>query len=164
MASLLAGATDSYLYWMVDVDEAGWDYDYSVRIKDTAGGSGDGSFLNLYYGDGSAAGTSLRREYLKDLGGSSLGNVGFYAKLASNMTYTSYVFELFCDSGTVAQSGPFEYADVKACIVTDGIGDPALSPLMVTMGPLPAPEPSSGLLLLLGVAGLALRRRKQIAA
>lgn len=159
MASLLASATDdSYLYWMVDVTETAWHYDYSVQVRGKTSDSDVGSLLNLYYGDGASADKSIGSDYLKDLSGSDLG---FYAKLASDVTYTSYVFELFCDSGVVAQSDP--YADVQAFIVTGGIGAPKLSPMAVQMA-LPAPEPSSGLLLLLGVAGLALRRRKQITA
>ena len=54
MASLLAGAvetgTDSYLYWMVDVTETDWHYDYSVQVKgmtadDPAGGVASESLL-----------------------------------------------------------------------------------------------------------------------
>lgn len=167
MASLLAGAvetgTDSYLYWMVDVTETDWHYDYSVQVKgvtddDPAGGS----LLNLYYGDGKPVGGTGQSITSQDLNYYRRYNVGFYAELLSSKTYTSYVFELVSDSGVVAQSEPF--TEVKAYITGNGISSPSqLGMLMVAM-PLPVPEPSSGLLLLLGVAGLALRRRKQITA
>ena len=163
MASLLAGAakadTDSYLFWMINVEEDGWEYNYSARVMGVDG-SGSKTPLGLYDEDGYAIGSSVGKDLLQTYKGYT-GDPGFYAKLASERTYTSYVFELFCDSGTVARSDP--YTDVQAFIVTGGIDAPKLSPMLVSMT-LPAPEPSSGLLLLLGVAGLALRRRKQITA
>ena len=169
MASLLAGAaetgTDSYLYWMVDVETTQWDYDYTVRVRGMDG-SEVGSLLNLYYGDGSLAADTtsygIAKNELKAYGGSG---VGFYAELLSNQTYTSYVFEILSsDTHVIVNSRTVDITtELQACITGSGMAAPSLEMLTVSM-PLPAPEPSSGVLLLLGVAGVARRRRKQIAA
>ena len=121
-----------------------------------------GSLLNLYYGDGKPVGnpgTSITSQHLNQY--HALG-VGFYAELLSSKTCTSYVFELVSDSGVVAQSA--SVTEVQAYITGGGMTAPSLQGMLVVPMALPAPEPSSGLLLLLGVAGLALRRRKQITA
>ena len=166
MASLLAGAAatdiDSYLYWMVNVDEGTWNYDYRVQVRGVPGSSEEGPFLNLYYDNGNSAGFSVTREYLQDA--KSDPGVGFYAGFASNAGYTSYVIELLSsDTSDLLGRWSWTAAQVETYIAQNGIKAPSLAPLTMSMA-LPAPEPSSGLLLLLGVAGLALRRRKQIAA
>ena len=168
MASLLAGAsdTDSYLYWMVNVDEGTWTYDYKVQIKGMTGEAGDeGSLLNLYYGDGTLAAdkTSISGDFLRNY--ENKPGAGFYAlltPLTAGSQYASYVIELLSSSNDLVDSRTFAEAAIESYIVQSGISVPKLSPMMVQMA-LPAPEPSSGLLLLLGVAGLALRRRKPVA-
>ena len=166
MASLWAGAADdSYLYWMVDVDENGWEYDYQVRVKgmETSEPSEAGSVLNLYYNNGNPAGSSITKEYLHD--SYQDPGAGFYAGFASNAGYKSYVIELLSvDNSDLLGSWSWTAAQVETYIAQNGIKAPlSAGPLTMSMA-LPAPEPSSGLLLLLGVAGLALRRRKQITA
>lgn len=172
MAALIAGAadTDSYLYWMVNVDEDGWNYAYSATVKGCtdAKGQGEGTYLNLYWVDGgdpitstgmgapAAASSSVGRtdlQTLKDTGW------GFYAGLASNPTYGSYVIELWGDSGNQIGNWTIDAAEAMAYIAQNGIGVPATAAWAVP-ATLPIPEPTSGMLLLLGVAGLALRRRK----
>ena len=165
MASLLAGAadtgTDSYLYWMVNVDEQGWEYPYKVQVKGKTESDTQGSLLNLYYYDGALAKdvTSVGMDYLQAY--ENKPGFGFYAGFASNAAYTSYVFELLSTSGDLIDS--YEAKAVTEYIAKNGLKSPTLTPLTMPMA-LSAPEPSSGLLLLLGVAGLALRRRKQITA
>ena len=165
MASLWAGAaatdTDSYLYWMVDVEEGSWDYEYKVQVKGMPGSSEEGSLLNLYYDNGNPAGSSVTRKYLQD--SKHDPGVGFYAGFASTAAYTSYVIELLSDNNDILGRWTLEDAAVETYIARNGFKAPSLAPLTMSMA-LPAPEPSSGLLLLLGVAGLALRRRKQFAA
>lgn len=158
MASLLAGAAeDSYLYWMVNVNENEWGYSYSAQVSGKNGD--DSTVLNLYYANGNSAGQSIGKTALqayKDTG------FGFYALLGS--AYTSYVFEILGDRGDVVWSSEeYDANAVAQYVARNDIRPPTLQPLTMHMA-LPAPEPSSGLLLLLGVAGLALRRRKQVAA
>lgn len=163
MASLLASATDdSYLYWMVNVEENNWDYNYEVKVLGKTSSKEDtGTFLNLYYGDATPAGMSIGRDLLQDY--KQDPGAGFYAGFASNAGYTSYVIELLSDNNDLLGRWTWADAAVETYIAQNGIKPPSLAPLTMSMA-LPAPEPSSGLLLLLGLAGLALRRRKQIAA
>ncbi len=170
MAALIAGAadTDSYLYWMVNVNEAGYDYPYSATVKyDPGTEGGSSSYLNLYWvDDGSKINTGT---YVPSGADSSVGRDdlqafrdsgwGFYAGLASNPNYGSYIIELWGDSGNRIGNWTIDAAEAMAYIAQNGIGVPATAAWAVA-ATLPIPEPTSGMLLLLGVAGLALRRRK----
>lgn len=168
MASLLAGAsdTDSYLYWMVNVDEGTWTYPYKVQVRGMTGADGDqGSLLSLYYGDGTLAesdgGKSIGMDFLKNY--ENIPGAGFYALLSTPGAYTSYVIELWSGSNDLVGSRTFADVEIASYIARSGISAPLAGPLMVPMA-LQVPEPTSGLLLLLGVAGLALRRRKPVVA
>lgn len=164
MASLLASATDdSYLYWMVNVEENNWNYNYEVKVLGKTSSEEDtGTFLNLYYGDATPAGESIGCDLLQDY--KQDPGAGFYAGFASNAGYTSYVIELLSsEHGNLLGQWSWMAAEVETYIAQNSIRAPSLKPLPMSMA-LPAPVPSSGLLLLLGVAGLALRRRKQFAA
>lgn len=159
MASLLAGAadTDSYLYWMVDVEEGNWDYSYSVQISGKLKDGGNTESLEIYNFNGSI-GKSIGKTELKTYKENSFG---LYTLLGSQ--YSSYVIELLSDKNEIVGSQSFEDVAVSDYIARSGMSNPPLDMYMPTIA-LQAPEPSSGLLLLLGVAGLALRRRKQITA
>lgn len=158
-----AASADSYLYWMIDTTSAGSDYAYA-RIRDV-NTPGDASYLTIYdgsfedpYTDGVGGVSGAAKEYV-DL--AAAVNDGFYASLAGIDTSTaSFVVELYNDSGKfLAQSfADGAYGNLSAYIYRGGISAPPAVPW--TAGSFDVPEPSSGLLMLLGMAGLALRRKR----
>lgn len=162
-----ASADDSYLLWMVGDNASFTDasgntmgtapsYTYAaVGVWDSA--TKTTSYLNLYGKNG----TDLN---------STFARVGseFYASLANytSSSTVSFYIELFNDKGAfvgrTTDDKMLSYADALAYATTFGIAPPAANawaPSSFTTAA--APEPSSALLLLLGCAGLALKRKKQ---
>ena len=151
LASL--AARSEYLYWMIDqpdpeVDNYIGSFDYAtVKMGDDV--------LYLY----SAEGVELGTEVVPD--GASMAE-GAYA-LVSNYSglpaETQFLFELWSD-GSADRVGWASYTKGEiARYVVDSFNQMGGSPLAVTQ-PRLIPEPTSGILLLLGMAGLALRRRR----
>lgn len=161
LGAFAASADDSYLYWMVDTDDgtaAKFDYDtVQVRAFETAAGVDSGNYLTLYYGNGNEAGMSVAA-------GVATAGVPFYASLASAMGSSfSYVVELFHDGAKVGQSDSIVFTDAMArdyvAFATSTGNLPAMATWMAG-GFSAVPEPNSAVLLLLGCAALALRRKK----
>ena len=164
-----ASADDSYLLWMVGSDAAFTDasgasidkpsYTYAaVGVWDSA--TKTTSYLNLYGKNGSNLETTFAK----------VGSE-FYASLANytSSSTVSFYIELFNDKGAfvgrTTDDAMLKYADAMAYATTFGIAPPAASawaPSSFTTAA--APEPSSALLLLLGCAGLALKRKRQAMA
>ena len=159
-----ASADDSYLYWMVNTDDgtaAKFTYDaVQVRACETASGVDSGSYLTLYYGNGAAVGGE-GLSVGKDLATSGLS---FYASLASAMGSSfSYVVELFHDGAKVGQSESLFFTDAMAENYVAFATSTGTLPAMATWmagGFSAVPEPNSAVLLLLGCAALALRRKQ----
>ena len=182
LGCLTASAEDSYLYWMVDVGDAlvyaqgrGAQIS-SVQLK-YFNDTGDSGYLNLLAQNGASLGESVAwgadtttpnsvLQY-NEIGGGSTdpGDVsvcGFWASLSSQTGWKngySFVVELFNDSTWVGQSAELSYNDA----VTEGLisfGKMTPPPIPWAAATFAVPEPNSALLMLLGCAVLALRRRR----
>ena len=152
LGAVSAFADDSYLYWMVG--DGAPDYAYA-RVRDQ-----NGTYLNIYdsgfdyqYTEATGDKSGVSKGTVNDF--KSYGE-GFYAQLGSSSS--SFFVELYNSSDKfVAQSGPLAYS--LAAIYSGGMATPPSTPS--SFSSFAIPEPSSGLLMLVGCAVLGLRRRKQ---
>lgn len=158
-----AMADNSYLYWMVGDNltwkEAGAAPEYTQMAVGVLDASGQNvAYLNCFAYGGSGSGGDLVAK----------GSGDWYAHLGPTYASTSYKFyiELFNDSISVGRSEQIlDYNAALAFATTFGTSQPlakAWAPTTFTTAAVP--EPSSALLLLLGCAGLALKRKKQAKA
>lgn len=166
MAVMVATAadtgTESYLYWMIDTEDAStgtFTYD-SVRVRayETASPNiySESTYLTLYYGSDIEAGISVPDEY------ATMG-LPFYAALADMAgSQYSYVVELFNDSTKVAYSDSIVFTDAMASGFVASVTPSGTIPATpwVTGNFKAVPEPNSALLLLIGCAALGLRRKR----
>ena len=154
-AAAAAGASqadvDSYLYWMADpaatYSEAGGApgtpvKEYSYAKVSTDGGS---TYLSLYGSSGSL-GTDILDK----------GEVGI-AGFSRDPAFSSFLFEFFNDNDDKVAWAALPYSQALQYIYSDPTRPGGTDVYSVSQV---IPEPSSGLLLLLGMAGLALRRRR----
>ena len=164
---LSASADDGYLYWMIDTDKAGsYPYD-SVKVK-AMDGDAEVSYLNLYYEDGGemyalSGGNTLtiNNESLAAYQAESGG--GLYAGVVQRGY--SYIIELWNDNAAVQQSVlSADTAEQYITYVSGGRITPGVSGAWMASDFTPVPEPNSAMMLLLGCAALALRRRKNVHA
>lgn len=163
LASAFGVRADSYLYWMVgnsvSMDgKAGFsDYSYAkVGVWNKESGKHEG-YLSLFGEDQSSLG-----------GFSGEKGSSFYANLANyGKDGYSFYIELFNDQNvsTGRSEDILKYSDALAFATSFGTGTPKFDPWAPTAFTTAAvPEPSSALLMLLGCAGLALKRKKQAKA
>ena len=162
-AAAAAGAVkaevDSYLYWMVSdtatySDAAGAtlsgtpvEYDYAKISAD--GGS---TYLSLYGPGGGDLGVDTLDKGLD-------GYVGF----ASSPAFSSFLVELYTeDSSERVGWATIPYSTVIQNYALRNITDPSQAQAKLYTVSQVVPEPTSGVLLLLGMAGLALRRRRNV--
>ena len=174
LAALLnASAEDSYLYWMVPDTATGTGQDglalsgpYTAKIRAIEGGDwvyGAGSYLSIYSSVNGGLGPELDNGATVTFG-SGADNVPYFVKLASAVGENwKYFVEIYNSAGIFARSEALPYSE-ESIVTLAGMGKPGtmLAPAMFI--PAAVPEPNSALLMLIGCAVLALRRRKQIAA
>ncbi|MBR3221582.1 MAG: PEP-CTERM sorting domain-containing protein [Kiritimatiellae bacterium] len=154
LAVMSARAEDSYLFWMIEQSPTA----YSATQYDYATISQDGVILHMYAEDAATgSATDLGTEVVPNDGGYSMDE-GAYARLNS-VQGGSFLVELWRD-GVDERVGyaTYDWASIEPFIV-DTFNQSGGIPLSVTQPDL-VPEPSGGLLILVGLAGLALRRRR----
>lgn len=141
----VASADDSYLWWMVDKEaDSKYEYTYAVVKATQADTASGGTKLE---GKGIGAGTDASSwAYIGGFGSS----YSYYIELLRETVGGGYE--------AVAASSLASWEDLKNFLTANGVlgtGTP-----WTGVGYHAVPEPTSGLLLLLGVAGLALRRKR----
>lgn len=146
-------AQASYLYWQVSSD----------AVEEFASGSGtygvqvtyNGAACNIY----TTAGSKLADKVV-DTGMAQYP--GYLVNIAEVLEGSSFLIEIVkWNEGawdTVGVSSSLAYSDVNQYTVDLGAIAPVL-PQAWTGGSYAAPEPTSALLMLIGLAGLALKRR-----
>ena len=144
----IALAEDSYLYWQINQQGAEKPIEFAyAQVKATKDGG------DIYVGEamGVQGGGTARSAGPID----SAFNMSAYGE----GTGYSFVVELMnSELDVIGESATFFYADIAPYIYRS-MGQTGASAWTVTTFNA-VPEPTSGLLLLLGVAGLALRRRR----
>lgn len=145
MLSALSAKADSYLYWMVDQTGVSSPYTYASAVLYADNGTTKEAISGALYGD---------RDSVMVTGNLAPTYVG---------EGWSYYVELLADDGWMkAKSGSVGWSDAVAGMYaqmqTGGTPKNAVHFTNFTAGPIP--EPTSGLLVLLGICGLALKRKR----
>ena len=143
------------LYWMIgDGNEVEFAYASIYGV-----GEEGNVLLNLYYGGEEGIPYAPAENSSGEIGIGTKTHGAFWAEVPGSDYYARYFVELYNDSdGKVGWSAPVEKSDLMAYFKSaepppaTGYADWSITSAV--------PEPTSGMLLLLGVAGLALRRRK----
>ena len=163
VALIAASAQAEYLYCMIE--DAQNTYNGNAIAFDYATISTDGGLNYLHFyttgnvdqGDRMASEASTTPGYYSSAGASV--DLAYYAKIeATESEYTTFLFQLWANGNS--QPVAWQTYD-KSAVASNIFGSTSAtggdSPLVVSKV---IPEPTSGILLLLGMAGLALRRRR----
>lgn len=147
-AVLAFSAQADYIYWMVEdnpVNGYTWDTAYLKQQNgDTVVQLGELTW-------------AAAQGYLED-------DAYAYSTLGANYTEASFFIELWNSGSFAAQSTPQTYAQVKNNIFGSNMMNPSIaagSGFMPTGSTYNVPEPTSGLLFLVGGMLLGLKRRRQ---
>ena len=157
-----------YIYAMVQdahyADGTRVDFDYA-KVKATGGSAVEGGdYLYFFTPDSSA---SLGQEYASDATHRNYSDgacetetdyaQGFYVGYDADKYYTTFLFELWLNSDVVGTAS-FGTSELLDSLVSDSGRGGAKAAVVSTVV---IPEPTSALLMLLGVAALVLRRRSR---
>ena len=164
VALSLGAFADSYLYWMVDdpvtwasgIDSSKLTYD-TVRIGVVDSKEWQKGYLTMYGDDGASYNTTFA-----SLAGEGEETSGYAALGQYASDSYSYYIELLNDTTFVGRSEQYlSYEAAKSYLAnfSDLKPDTAWGQ-NVTFTTAAIPEPTSGMLLLFGLAGLALRRKR----
>ena len=154
IGSMVASAdTDSYLYWMVSASAPSYSYAKIRYLTPTDG------YLTSYAAPDPTAysfGSQVSSSDIADQ--RDTWNDGLYAAVDSSKLPTTFIVELWNSSGFVGQQA-ISSESLASYIYSGGMSLPPSTPALFSSFSIP--EPSSGLLMLVGCALLGLRRRKQ---
>ena len=162
-AMLTATAEDSFLYWAVDVSgDTSYSFNYAT-IRE----ANSQTYLSLYSSaSDTSMGTQLYTDGYGDGGNYAVGTKAgpTYAGLSSYGIGSSFVVELWAEGETKSDNSLvgwsyLSYADVLGSIYKPMSNTGAS--LYTVVASQVVPEPTSGLLALLGFAALALRRKQR---
>lgn len=154
-------AGDSYLYWMIDGNDAMTKLNvsslggYTAKIYGVANDTP--TLLTLYGtpGDASSAYDAVNAQAAQ--------LAGVFAGLAQNAAYSSFYVEIWDAYNAIGTSQTLDLSSVQSYISTMEFS--ASAPTLVAkfggFVPTPVPEPCSGLLMVFGLAAFALRRPRR---
>ena len=171
-----SAAEDSFLYWMVGnsatlgEEKKAIEGSYNAKVVAIQGTewvyNAGGAYLDLYY---DMADQQSFGKMTPDLGSRNdlgvVNNLAYFANIGTTGEGWTYFIELYHDNTIFARSEGLPYSEGAIATLMEGIQAPTGKLWAVpAFVPAAVPEPNSALLMLIGCAALALRRRKQIAA
>lgn len=164
-SAAFAGDSDSYLYWMVDNAASGKDIasgSYTTKISYQSGNTWtwaqQGNYLDLADSEGTKIDDSVP---VTATIGDGADNMSYFSDVSKVGNAYYFFVELWNDEKLVGVSDALAYS-LAGIGSLEGMGTPATLNSFASFSTAPIPEPTSGMMLLLGVAALALRRRRRV--